>query len=192
MKKIFLLLSSAAALFACNDQKTTTDSVETADSINEEKLDTSSNKAATITTDAATTSFLVDAADHGMAEVELGRLAQDKGKNENVKSFAGMMVRDHSGVNDQVKSFAKRRNVTLPDSVSNSHKDKKNDLMKKEGAAFDKAYMDAMVKGHQDVVDLFEKAANNSTDDEVKTFINNILPSIKTHLDSAKSIRKRL
>ena len=191
MKNRFLFVCCFAILYACNNQKTT-DSVEKADSINREKMDSSSNAAATITTDAATTSFLVDAADGGMAEVELGKLARDKASNQSVKNFGDMMVRDHSAANGQVKSLAARRNVTLPDSMSSSHKNKKEELMKKSGAAFDKAYMDAMVKGHQDVIDLFEKAANNSTDTEVKNFVNTTLPTIRQHLDSAKSIRKRL
>ena len=195
MKKYkFLVVCCAAIVYACNSNKTTTDSVETADSINEARTDTSNTttNAPIITTDEATTSFLVDAADGGMAEVELGRLAQDKGSNQGVKDFAGMMVRDHSAANDKVKSLASQRNVKLPDSISNAHKNKKDELAKKSGAAFDKAYMDAMVKGHQDVIDMFEKANNKSNDTEVKNFINGTLPTIRQHLDSAKSIRKRL
>jgi len=194
VKNNLILIAGAVFMFACNSNKTTTDSVEQADSVNESRADSSSasNNNQTLTTDEASASFLVDAADGGMAEVEMGKMAQDKATNNSVKSFAAMMVHDHSAANDQVKNLASQRNVKLPDSVSNAHKNKKEELMKKTGAAFDKAYMDAMVKGHQDVVNMFEKGANNSKDEQVKSFINNTLPTIRQHLDSAKSIRKRL
>jgi putative membrane protein len=103
-----------------------------------------------------------------------------------------MMVRDHSAGNDQVKSLASQRNVVLPDSVSEDHMKMMNDLKKKTGKDFDKAYMDDMVKGHEKVVDMLEKSNDKVNDTEVKTFINNTLPKIKEHLDSAKAIRKSL
>jgi len=146
----------------------------------------------TMTADPQTTSFLKDAADGGMAEVQIAQMAQDKANNQRVKDFASMMVRDHSAANDQVKQLASQRSVNLPDSISTKHQKAKSDLEKKEGKAFDKAYIDAMVKGHQQVIDMFKKASKNVTDTQVKSFIDNTLPTIKMHLDSAKAIQKSI
>jgi putative membrane protein len=194
MKKVTAALVVAATiLWACNSTETK-DSVETADSTNKANIDSAnagkSNQ--TITTDAETSSFLVHVADAGMAEVQMGKDAQSKAVNARVKAFADMMVRDHSAGNDQVKSLASQRNVVLPDSVSEDHMKMMNDLKKKTGKDFDKAYMDDMVKGHEKVVDMLEKSNDKVNDTEVKTFINNTLPKIKEHLDSAKAIRKSL
>ena len=193
MKNKLIIISCVAFLIACNNNKTTetTDTNTATDSLN--RSDTSQNaNAGKISTDEASSAFLMDAADGGMTEVELGRLAQDKAKNQNVKNFAQMMIHDHSAANDQVKSLASQRNINIPDSISTAHKNKKEDLLKKEGAAFDKAYMDAMVKDHESTINLFEKASNNSKDDGVKSFITSTLPTIRQHLDSARSIRKKL
>lgn len=207
MKNKFLVVCSAVLLFSCSNNRSTerTDTTDTteadmngasANSSNNTTNDTSNNVAnnssSTLTTDEATSSFMMKAADGGMTEVELGKLAQGKAKNQSVKDFGSMMVRDHSTANDKMKTLASQRNVKLPDSMSTAHTNKKNELTKKDGAAFDKAYMDAMVKDHQEVISLFEKAADNSKDNDVKNFINNTLPTIRQHLDSAKSIRKRL
>ncbi len=193
MKKVTAALFVAALFtWACNSNETK-DSVEKADSTNQANIDSSGNSSKpTVTADAETSGFLVKAADAGMAEVQLGQSAQSKAVNPRVKDFAAMMVHDHSAANDQVKSFASQRSVVLPDSVGDAHKKTMNDLAKKTGKDFDKAYMDAMVKGHESVVDMFEKSADKVNDTEVKTFINNTLPTIKAHLDSAKAIRKAL
>jgi putative membrane protein len=191
MKKVMVVFSAATiVLWACNNDAK--DSVEKADSANKAKIDSPETTSQPIKADEESASFMVKAADGGMTEVQLGQLAQNKAVGAKVKNFASMMVQDHSAANDQVKGLARQRNVTLPDSISDDNKKKVNDLSKKTGKAFDKAYMDDMVKGHESTVDLFEKSADKVNDSEVKTFINNMLPKIKMHLDSARAIRKSL
>jgi len=191
MKKVTMILSAVVMIaVACNNESK--DSVEKADSANKANIDSSSTSSQTVATDAETSSFLVKAADGGMTEVKLGQLAQEKGNDPRVKDFGSMMVHDHSAVNDQVKSLAAQRNVTLPDSVSDDHKKEIADLNAKSGKAFDKAYVSAMVKGHESTIDLFEKSLDKSNDSEVKTFINNTLPKVRNHLDSIKAIQKTM
>jgi putative membrane protein len=146
----------------------------------------------TTPTDAASSAFLMKVAGVGMAEVALGQDAQQKAINQSVKDFASMMVQDHTAANDKVKSLATQRNVTLPGSVDADHQKMIDDLNKKSGKAFDKSYIDAMVKGHEKVIKDFQDASGAVGDTEVKAFINNTLPTLQTHLDSAKAIQKRL
>jgi putative membrane protein len=191
MKKAAVVVSALTLLLmACNNE--TKDSVEKADSANAAKTDSPGVSNQPIIADEESSSFMVRAADGGMTEVQLGQMAQGKATDAKVKDFAAMMVHDHSATNDKVKMLAGQRNVTLPDSISADNKKKADDLSKKTGKAFDKAYMDEMVKAHESTVDLFEKAAGKVNDTEVKTFINNTLPKVKTHLDSARAIRKGL
>lgn len=202
MKSKFLFVGIAALLWACNNQsKNNTETIDST-SVNQTHTDTLSSNTnnnmstqtntAPMTADAKTTSFLKDAAGGGMAEVQLGQLAQDKASNQRVKDFASMMVRDHSAANDQVKQLVIQRSVNLPDSLSAQDQKAKSDLDKKQGKNFDKAYIDAMVKGHQKVYDMFEKASKNLSDAQVKDFVNNTLPTIKMHLDSARAIQKSI
>ena len=143
------------------------------------------------TVDDRTNTFMKDAAMGGMAEVELGKLAQEKATNPRVKKFGEMMVQDHSAANNDLKSIAQQKNVMLPTDLG-KHKDHYEDLSKKTGADFDKAYMKMMVDDHQDDIKDFEKCAENGTNPDVKTFASQKLPTLRKHLDSAKAIHKSL
>jgi putative membrane protein len=143
------------------------------------------------TVDDKTSTFMNDAAKGGMTEVEVSKLAEERAMNPRVKHFAEMMVRDHGAANDELKNIARQKNVTLPDNMGKKEDDL-TDLSKKKGADFDKAYMKMMVKDHKDVVDKFEKCAQNGTDPDVKTFASQKLPTLRMHLDSAKAIESSL
>ena len=191
MKKAAAVLSALTLIMgACNNE--TKDSVEKADSANTAKMDSPGTGNQPIRADEESSSFMVRAADGGMTEVHLARMAESKATDAKVKGFAAMMVQDHSAANEKVKMLANQRNVTLPDSISADNKKKAEDLGRKTGKAFDKAFMDVMVKDHESAVDLFEKSGDKVNDTDVKTFINNTLPKIKMHLDSARTIRKSL
>lgn len=193
------LIAICAILFACNDAGQS-DAVDTADSANEAKIDnadsgnTAGAAAGTSATpvDEETADFFVKAADGGMAEVAAGKMAQDKATNPKVKEFAGMMVTDHTGANSGLKDLASKKNVTLPDTVSNDHKEAAANLAKKTGKDFDKAYMKMQVSDHEKTVDLFEKGSRNVKDTEVKSFIDATLPKLKAHLDAARTLNKSL
>jgi putative membrane protein len=195
MKKMTSLLFALCILaWACNNESK--DSVEKADSANSSKMNATdsgtASKNQTITTDEATSSFLVDAANGGMTEVKAGQIASEKAKDARVKNFAAMMVHDHSAANDQVRNLASQRNVTLPAAVSDANQKATDDLGKKTGSDFDKSFMNMMVKDHNNAIDMFKKAADKVNDTEVKSFINNTLPTLQMHLDSAKAVQKRL
>lgn len=197
MKKLNIsVIAASLFLFACNDSAST-DAVEKADSSNEAKMDRAEDSGtaavgSTTPVDEASAEFFVKAADGGMAEVAAGKLAQEKSTLKSVTEFAGMMVADHTGANAGLKELAQKKNVTLPDTVSQEHQKAAADLGKKTGKDFDKAYMDMQVKDHEKTVKLFEKASGDVKDPEVKSFVDNTLPKLKAHLDAAKAIQKKI
>ena len=131
--------------------------------------------------------FAMKAAQGGMAEVQLGQLAVDKGSSQKVKDFGQKMVDDHTKANDKLKSIAAKQNLTLPTSLSTKDQALKDKLSKLSGATFDKAYMSSMVKDHQmDVAD-FQKEANSGSDSDLKNFASQTLPTLEQHMDMAKS-----
>lgn len=62
--------------------------------------------------------FAVKAADGGMMEVRLGELSKTNASSAQVKKFGDMMVSDHSKANDELKSLAAQKNITLPTALS--------------------------------------------------------------------------
>ena len=191
-------LAAAIVLFGACNNGSSKDSVEKADSANAAKSDSSTtgmndssrmNKPM-ITADQDTQDFLVKAANGNMAEVNMATLAKSNTKDSAVVNFADLMIKDHSAANEKVKALAAERNVTLPATTGDDMKDKKDDLSKKMGHDFDKAYVDAMVKDHKDDIDMFKKYSKDVKDPAVKTFIDNTLPTLEYHLSRIEQIKK--
>jgi putative membrane protein len=193
---VFALVSMLACGSPTGDEGTNTDS---AGAIRSEPNNTGVNRdvipdsarAAQGTVDDRTQTFMNDAALGGMAEVEISKLAKDRASNARVKNFAEMMINDHGAANNDLQTIAREKNVTLPSNLG-KHQEHLEDLSKKKGAEFDKAYMKMMVNDHKDVVEDFEKCAQNGTDPDVKTFASQKLPTLRMHLDSAKAINQSL
>jgi putative membrane protein len=132
--------------------------------------------------------FMKDAAQGGMAEVELGRLAAEKASSADVKAFGQRMVDDHSKANDKLKALASEKGVTLPADMKADAKEMRDKLAKMSGAEFDKMYMHHMHKDHVKDVAEFEKEASKGGDADVRSFASTTLPTLKEHLKMAKSL----
>ena len=188
LSSIMMIVLAALAFQACNNGAKA--SKEAADSANMTK-DTSTNAAASggIAADSDDAKFVTTAASDGMAEVNAGKMAQEKAKNSRVKAFAAMMVTDHSKAGDELASIAKTKNITLPTGPDADQQKMAADLSAKSGKDFDKAYVDGMVDGHEKAVKLFTDASQNCKDADLKAFATKTLPTLKMHLDSIKAIK---
>ncbi|MDP9079661.1 MAG: DUF4142 domain-containing protein [Bacteroidota bacterium] len=188
MKKItyITLIAVAACLVqACSGHK---DSKESADSTNTAKADTAKKDSSIAAVDKDDAKFAVAAANGGMAEVELGQLAQQKAANAKVKDFGAMMVTDHTKANDEMKALAKSKGITLPVAIDTDEQKVKDDLSAKSGADFDKAYVSNMIDDHKKDIKEFEDASKNCKDADLKAFAINTLPTLKMHLDAIQKI----
>jgi putative membrane protein len=134
--------------------------------------------------------FVKKAAEGGMAEVELGKLAADKATSNDVKQFGQKMVEDHSKANDQLKSLAQAKNITLPADLNAKDKALSDRLSKLSGPAFDRAYMRAMVSDHTKDVNEFRTEAKAGADSDVKSWASNTLPTLETHLKMAQDANR--
>jgi putative membrane protein len=135
--------------------------------------------------------FVKKAAQGGLAEVELGKLASDKASNQQVKDFGKKMVDDHGKANDELKSLAQSKNITLPTDLSAQDKALRDRLAKLSGAAFDRAYMQAMLKDHRtDVSEFRTESKKAGADPDVKQWAAKTLPTLESHLKMAQDDSK--
>jgi len=140
---------------------------------------------------AADKQFFSNAAQAGMLEIEASKLAQERATQEDVKSFATMIVNDHAGADAELKSLAADKGVRLPTSLSGKHKQTMDKLQKAQGAEFDKVYAATVgVAAHKEAVSLFDKTAKNAKDPDVKSFAAKTLPTLKQHLAQAQTLAK--
>jgi putative membrane protein len=182
-----------------NDTNTeSTDAMKSAEKANDEKednMETSSAGAEDYDFEDAA-EFAMKAADGGMFEVDDSKLAAQKASSTTVKNFAKKMVTDHTKTNNELKSLASKKNITLPATMSDDHKKKLDKLSGLTGADFDEEYMEAMDKDHEKDVKLFEKAAeDDDLDAEIKAFAAKTLPTLRMHsemADSGKEMAKKM
>ena len=132
--------------------------------------------------------FLADAAMGAMAEVELGKLAQQKAASNLVKQFGGRMVTDHGQANDELKQIAESKGVTLPSEPDLSKRKEFDKLASLSGAAFDREYMAHMLEDHRKDVAEFRQASESAKDGEVRAFASKTLPTLEDHLKQAQSV----
>jgi putative membrane protein len=132
--------------------------------------------------------FMQKAAQGGMAEVELGQLAQENGQSQEVKDFGKRMVDDHSKAGDQLKQVASQEGVTLPNDLSAKDKATKQRLSQLHGEAFDKAYMNDMVSDHREDVAEFKHESSSGRDPQVKEWATQTLPTLEGHLKMAEQV----
>lgn len=141
---------------------------------------------------AGDSAFVTKAAQGGLAEVELGNLAKQKASSDAVKQFADRMISDHGKANDELKSLAGGKNITVPSAVGAKDKAVMDRLSKLSGPAFDRAYMRDMVADHKKDVAEFQKEANNGRDADVKSWAAKTLPTLQEHLKIAEDTAAKL
>jgi len=199
MKKLFLpmiVIMGTTWLSSCGDGST--DSKKQADSANTANIDTAKKRDTSETApvhmadmkpDAA---FAVAAADGGMLEVALGKLAEKKGVSPTIKKLGTQMVTDHSKANMELKALAAEKQIVLPDNMSEKCQKKVSDLTEKTGKDFDKAYADLMVSDHKDDIDEFKKESEKGNDAQVSAWAKNKVPVLEHHLMMAQDAQKKL
>lgn len=139
------------------------------------------------------TAFAKNAAQGNMAEVALGKVAQQNAQSDDVKKFGQRMVDDHGKAQQDLEGVASKANITLPTDVNAQQKAEQQRLEKLNGAAFDRAYMAMMVKDHTKDVTEFKKEANNpSANDDLKDFAKRTYPTLEDHLTNAKAVNDAL
>jgi putative membrane protein len=141
---------------------------------------------------AADRAFVNAAAIGDLAEVDLGNLAKEKGSSQDVKNFGDRMVTDHGKANDQLKSWAQQKNVTLPTELDARHKATHDRLAKLSGEAFDKAYMRDMLTDHKADVAKFKKESASAHDPGLKSWAGQTLPTLEDHLKVAQDTASKV
>ena len=132
------------------------------------------------------------AAAGGMAEVELGKLAEQKGGSGEVKEFGRQLVQDHTKANAQLANLAKQAGIPLPTELNPEHKAMRAELDGLSGAAFDLAFLRGQVVDHQKTVALLQWEIAAGQDGDLQRFAAQQLPAILQHLQAAQNVLARL
>ncbi len=131
--------------------------------------------------------FVTKAAQTGMAEVELGKIALSKSQDPEVRSFAQRMVEDHGKANKELASIAKAQGIETPKRLDAKHLAMVEELKLMTGDEFDRKYAHHMNSGHSDAIELFEQESR-SGDAALAGFAQKTLPTLKEHKQLAEKL----
>ncbi len=132
--------------------------------------------------------FVTAAASEALCEIELGKLARQKGINRRVKTFGALMVIDHSKVDGKLAKLAEVKNITLPTGLNANDKNIVDSLSAKTGKDFDAAYVNMMINSHKRIIKTYQDASRICKDPEINAFAIKNLPILKAHLDAINAV----
>ena len=125
--------------------------------------------------------FVEKATSDNIAEIELGRLALEKSQNPDVKNYAQMVVDDHKKSLDKLKSIANDQKFPVPTSATTRAQAEYDRLAKLNGDEFDREYKKLMEKRHAEAVKSFQEASSKVQNEDLKSYIDDTLPTLKEH-----------
>lgn len=133
--------------------------------------------------------FIKKAATGGMFEVEAARLAAEKASAPQLKTFAEKLRDHHQQANDELKQIASARGVSMPTQLQSKDKAMLDKLNKASGDKFDKEFISMVgLRDHKQDIRDFENARNETSDPDLKAWIEKTLPTLRTHLAEAQQI----
>ncbi|TDS13163.1 putative membrane protein [Sphingobacterium paludis] len=195
MKRTIPILAIAATsyfVYACGNSANTEGRSDDSAYVAGPTSTGSDSTASVAAADIADTTFASKAAISGMAEVEFGQLALEKAQHARVKEFASMMVTDHGKANAELQEIAAADNLMLPTSLDAEHAEKRKELASKSGVEFDRAYVAAMVEGHEKTRDLMEQGKSSLTNEKLKGFAEKTTPIVLHHLELINTIKSEI
>ncbi len=172
-----LIGSLFIGITSCSESSETKDSKEVAEDYNDAKFGKKSQE--------KDAQFLVNAAEINLDEIALGKLAQQKGIESDIKSMGKMMEDEHTKSLADLTALAAKKSITIPTSPSEKANDVYKKMNEKSGKDFGKEYSDLMVNGHKDAIAAFENALSESDDADIKNWASATLPTLRMHLEHA-------
>jgi putative membrane protein len=127
--------------------------------------------------------FVMQAGQLSMMEVELGRLAVQRGSSPGVKQYGQEMVEDHTRANQELMQLAMQKKVELPSEMSTQNTALIDRLSGLSGKSFDAAYKQAMIDSHKQAIALFQAQSQQGQDPQLKAWATQKLPNLQAHLE---------
>ncbi|HEX5393720.1 MAG TPA: DUF4142 domain-containing protein [Rhodocyclaceae bacterium] len=139
---------------------------------------------------------IIGAANDG--EIAAGRLAKSKAASREVKAFADKMVADHTRLDNSATGLAAKMRMR-PETTLGSERLKGSTILVQQrlsslsGTEFDKAYVEAQIKGNQMVLDtLDQQLIPNAKSSELKAELQRARPVIAGLLQDAQQLQLSL
>lgn len=181
MLKHVLILTTAAALTTFTT------------SVRAQSHDTGSANLGSSTTkaDSKTTRFIKEAAEGNDAEIAMAEVGIQKAQNADLKNFCEQLKKDHTEANNQLRPIAQKYGVSVEQELKGkSHREMTKLEKETAGAKFDQRFAEDMLQDHQKDIQMFQRAANEVQETDVKQYAQSMLPKLEQHFQTAQNVAK--
>jgi len=134
--------------------------------------------------------LLVKASSCTNATIEASNIAAKRAQSQDVKTFAQKMSEDHKKCQDRLAQIVKDRKIAVVSGLEPNTKNDIEKLGKLQGAELDRAYLDWVIKGHREGIEMLQNQADNGKDNELRTFAKEQIPGMREHLKRAEELNK--
>lgn len=132
--------------------------------------------------------FVSNAASGGLFEVQSSELALERSQTPAVKEFAQMMINDHSKANEELKTLAEAKGLTVPTEIAGPPAQHMAAVQAAEGEAFDATYMQHQAQAHAETIALFQAQAEGGEDPDLRAWAEKTLPTLNAHAEHAQGM----
>jgi putative membrane protein len=136
--------------------------------------------------------FVKKAAQINLAEISLGKLAEQKATDPALKDFGALMVRQHTALQQELDRMAKAQKITLPTKPGAKQVALKDQLAKLPGQRFDNAYIKHMLSGHRRAIAMIENEIEYGKNPAYKACAEKALPVIQDHIRVAENLAGKM
>ncbi len=176
-----------------SDQPSSSESAKSSGATSSGATSTESGKSSGDKLSRADERLMMQLAQANIAEINAGKLAEQKSNNDQVKSFAKKMVDDHTKALDDLKQIASSRGVTLPTEPDRQQMAMENKLSALSGEKFDSQYIaQSGNRAHRDTHRLLQRVRNRATDPELKSYATQVIATVESHQQLARDTSKNL
>jgi putative membrane protein len=131
--------------------------------------------------DSSDKQFLIKSAQDSMAEVEMAKLAQERGSSNEVKQLGQRLEQDHTKSLEKIRSIAQSKGVDLPQETDSKQKAEHQRLSGLSGESFDRAFLKSQEQDHKKDIAEFRRQAERAKDPDVKQFAEAGIPTLQEH-----------
>ena len=134
--------------------------------------------------------FVQRAAASDLFEIQTGNLALQKSTMAEVRDFAQEIINDHTASSQELALLTQKKNIQMPTTLPEDKQNSVNRLSGLSGTGFDKAFSDEQEAAHEEAIELYERAAEDLKDADLRAFAQRTLPVLRMHLEHARALEE--
>jgi putative membrane protein len=137
-------------------------------------------------------SFIMQAEKDSIQDRYLGRMAEEKSQNNDVRAFGRLLSLDSNAALDQLVGIMEKYGISQPKTLPEERKDAFKEIKGLSGPAFDREYLDLMVQGHEKAIAVFQQQATVVQNKDLKKYIEDQIQVLQTRLSKAKELQSKI